>query len=486
MTIQLDRRRLLGAGLFAGAAMLLPPEKLFAATLPADWTLGVADVEADVSPRAMRLVHGRAPDALKGVLFRNGPAKFHRPGGDTTHWFDGDGMVRRFAISDGQARIAARFVATDKRRQESKLGAMVMPGFGTPRRAGAVLTGPDSANAANTSVMMAGDELWALWEGGSAYRLDPETLETRGPKTLRSDLAQMPFLAHPRVEPDGTVWNLGLAGANAMVWKLSPGGALAEAKMIRLPRASSIHDFTATSRHLVIVLQPWMQTRDALPLSTGLEWKPEAGTQVLVIDKDDLTKRRVFELPAFAFFHLGDAWEESDGTIRFDGCLTSDPEFGVREASDLLIGRHSATPAPILTMIALYTDGRATMTPSGVRAEFPQNDKRRAGVRRRFTAYAGLNSADRPFARGVGLYDWERQVARDYDFGARQLIEEFLFVPGGEAEDAGWLVGTSVNLDAKATELHVLDARRIEAGPVASWRADVALPVGFHGTFRRG
>ena len=47
--MELDRRRLLGAGLMGAATMLLPPEKLFAAMLPADWTLGVADVEADVT-----------------------------------------------------------------------------------------------------------------------------------------------------------------------------------------------------------------------------------------------------------------------------------------------------------------------------------------------------------------------------------------------------------------------------------------------------
>jgi carotenoid cleavage dioxygenase-like enzyme len=66
------------------------------------------------------------------------------------------------------------------------------------------------------------------------------------------------------------------------------------------------------------------------------------------------------------------------------------------------------------------------------------------------------------------------------------LVEEFLFVPRGADEGDGWLIGTTVNLDARATELHLLDARRIEAGPIATWRADVALPVGFHGTFRRG
>lgn len=486
MTIQIDRRRLLGAGILAGAGMLLPPEKAFAAMLPADWTLGVADVEADLAPAAMRRVRGRAPAGLAGVLYRNGPAKFRRAGGNATHWFDGDGLVRRFAIADGEARVAARFVDTEKRRQETRADAVLMPGFGTPGRAGAVMTGPDSANAANTSVMMAGGELWALWEAGSAYRLDPETLATVGPKTLRPDLAQMPFLAHPRVEPDGTVWNLGLNGSQAIVWKLRADGSLAAATPLKLPRASYIHDFTATARHLVIVLQPWVQARSAMPFSAGFDWRPAEGTQILVLDKDDLGKTRLFEVPAFSFFHLGDAWEESDGTIRFDGCISDNPGFAVREASDLLLGKVSPVPTPHLAMVALHADGRGELLRTGVAAEFPQTDRRRAGLRRRFTGFAGLYDKARPLARGVGVYDWQRGAARSFDFGARQLVEEFLFVPRGAAEDAGWLVGTTVNLDARATELHVLDAGNVEAGPIATWRADAALPVGFHGTFRRG
>lgn len=483
MDARLNRRQLLGAGVATGAAMLLPPEQAFAAMLPADWTLGVADVEGDVAPHAMRRVHGRAPTDLAGVLYRNGPAKFRRAGGSATHWFDGDGLVRRFALDGGEARLAARFVDTPKRRQEAAAGAMLLPGFGTPKRDGAVVSGPDSANSANTSVMMAGGELWALWEAGSAYRLDPETLATIGPKTFRPDLAQMPFLAHPRVEPDGTVWNLGLSGRRALVWKLAPGGALAKAELIKLPRASYIHDFTATARHLVIVLQPWVQTRNVMPFSRSFDWQPEAGTQILVVDKNDLTAARLFEVPAFSFFHLCDAWEERDGTIRFDGCVTSNPEFAVREASDLLVGKVSPTPTPHLAMIALHPDGKARLDITDTPAEFPQSDRRRAGQKRRFTAFAGLYNRERPLARGVGVFDWDRGAAGHFDFGARHLVEEFLFVPRGSDEDQGWLVGTTVNLDARATELHVIDAANVEAGPLVSWRADTALPVGFHGTF---
>ena len=187
------------------AAVALNPDVLYAAAAGiGDWTLGFADVEADIAPRTLSLVQGRPPADLTGVLYRNGPAKFHRPGGSVGHWFDGDGMVRRYAIGEGRADLAARFVDTPKRRADTAAGAVVTAGFGTPRGKGASIGGADDVNAANISVMMAGDELWALWESGSAMVMDPATLETKGYKTLRPDLKGMPFLAHPRFEPDGT------------------------------------------------------------------------------------------------------------------------------------------------------------------------------------------------------------------------------------------------------------------------------------------
>ena len=57
---------------------------------------------------------------------------------------------------------------------------------------------------------------------------------------------------------------------------------------------------------------------------------------------------------------------------------------------------------------------------------------------------------------------------------------------GASGEDQGWLIGTTLNLKAGASELHLFDAQKLANGPLASWRASVALPIGFHGAFLRG
>lgn len=482
-------RRTFLAGAAALSAAVVTPETAFAARAQgaaADWSLATADLAGDLAPRPMRLVQGRAPADLDGDLFRNGPAQFRRPGGSATHWFDGDGFVRRFRIAQGRAELAGRFVDTRKRRQEAAAGAMLMPGFGTLADPRAVIESPDDANAANTSVLPVGDAVWALWEAGSAVALDSETLATRGYVTHRPDLAAMPFLAHPRIEPDGRIWNLGLSGARAMVWRLAADGTLEDASLVELPRASYVHDFSASERHLVIVLQPWIHARHAMPLADGFEWRPDAGTQVLVIDKADLSVRRLYELPAFGFFHLGDAWAEPDGTLRFDVCALADMRFAASGARELLHGLPMDDAPARLALATLRPDGRAELQTTEIVAEFPRSDPRRAGRPRRLTTHTALEPADRPLARGLAVHDWGADRSTVFDLGPDQVAEEAVFVPkpGRSAETDAWLLAPSINLGEGVTELRLFEVADLAAGPVATWRADVALPAGFHGAWR--
>jgi carotenoid cleavage dioxygenase-like enzyme len=204
---------------------------------------------------------------------------------------------------------------------------------------------------------------------------------------------------------------------------------------------------------------------------------------VLVLDKADLSKQRIYELPPVAFFHLGDAWREADGTIRFDGCFGADVTHALDDIHRISAGEpHLATPAR-MAMVALGPDGKARLEWTSTVAEFPQTDARRAGLARRYTWH--VTGDRRPLPSALAVTDWKRGRTERFDFAQPQVVEEAVFVPrrGSSEEGDGWLVGTSVNLAARATELHVFDARRVGAGPVCTWRADVALPAGFHGTF---
>src|SRR5579859_2190953 len=455
------------------------------ATLGVDWGLAFADQEGDVAPAPMKMVSGACPAGLAGSLYRNGPGKFRRPGGSAAHWFDGDGLVRAFQIQGGEATLAARFVDTAKRRADTAANAVVTPGFATPGRPGSGRGSADDANPANIGVMPVAGDLWALWEGGSPTVISAVDLSTRGVKTLRPDLAHMPFLAHPKAEPDGDIWNLGVMGEKALVWRLGRDGALISADTIDLPCASHVHDFSATERWLLIVLQPLIHDKTSGPYIDAFTWRPKEPTRILVIDKADLESRRLYELPAFFAFHFGPAWAEPDGTIRFDACASADPSFATRGGREVLKGDWTPTPPPVLALITLSPDGQGRMERTPVAAEFPRHDPAFSGWPRAMTVHATGDGAT-PLFHGLATYSWSTHRSDVFDFGPAHLVEEAVFAPrpgGGESELNGWLLAPSVNLAAKATELHVFDAGRLAQGPLCTWRADLALPVSLHGAF---
>jgi carotenoid cleavage dioxygenase-like enzyme len=449
-------------------------------------------VEGDLAPGKMVLASGRCPAGLEGSLYRNGPGRFRRPGGSAGHWFDGDGLIRAFRIAGGEATLSARFIDTPKRRADSAANAVVTPGFGTAGRPGGPPASPDDNNAANISVMpirsgTGGEgvtDLWALWEAGSPTVLSAADLSTKGLKTLRPDLSHTPFLAHPCREAEGEIWNLGMMGAQAMVWRLAADGALISAEAIDLPCASYVHDFTATERHLILILQPLIQDHAAGDYIDGFTWRPKEPTRVLVIDKADLGSRRIHELPAFFAFHFGPAWAEAGGTIRFDACVYDDPSFALRGARDVLKGEWVPTPPPVLSLITLSAGGEARLERTDVVAEFPRADPSVAGWPRAYTVHATGDEGG-PLYHGLAAHNWSSHSSDAFDFGPAHLVEEAVFTPrptgGGELD--GWLLAPSVNTAAKATELHVFDAGHVSAGPVCTWRAETALPVSLHGAF---
>jgi carotenoid cleavage dioxygenase-like enzyme len=55
--------------------------------------------------------------------------------------------------------------------------------------------------------------------------------------------------------------------------------------------------------------------------------------------------------------------------------------------------------------------------------------------------------------------------------------------PGSRKVDDGWLVGTVLDYSKKRTGLAILDAARLEDGPLAMAWLPYALPLGFHGWF---
>ena len=221
------------------------------------WTAGYQSL--DVDRIASDAVHLSAPlpAGLRGTLFRNGPARHERGGQRYGHRWDGDGMLQQFQFTDQGVSHVGQFIHTEKYKAEAASDRFLVSAFGTHVPGSVAAPDPiDAVNVANISVLHFAGELLALWEPGSAYRIDPVSLSTLGVKDWHPSLAGRPFSAHPRLEGDGTLWNF---GANPLkdeltLYCIARSGELIASHVSRISQLPPIHDFATTSNHLVFLL----------------------------------------------------------------------------------------------------------------------------------------------------------------------------------------------------------------------------------------
>jgi carotenoid cleavage dioxygenase len=503
----MDRRTFLRNSAIVAASALLPD--LAHANAADPWSqgyataakrnpylLGFKSVAPDALFDAEVSFEGRLPDGLQGVLYRNGPALHEMAGLRYHHWFDGDGLVHAFRIGGGKLVHKARLVLTDKLKTEIASGKRRRDAFGTAISGADPTTSPDVMNVANTSILPHAGEVLALWEGGSAYGVDPRTLDTLGPKVWREDLKGLPFSAHPKVDATGRLWNFGLSTRDSALalYAIDAAGAVKDAKLLNVPDMTMVHDFVVTDKHLVFLLPPIRYSAEKLAAGASFNeshaWVEGAPMRALTVEKADLQTHRLYDLPSGFVFHFGNAWEDAAGVIRFDYVRCDDATNLFREFREVMRGEVGARPDTLTTHVTLDpASGRATQvsTPGGV--EFPRIDPRYVGERNRYLFSAAQLSprGQCPLGfDGVRRLDVETGRIEVFGYGDFVMAEEHLFVPDphASAEGEGWLLGTSLDVRAGVTRLSVFDAAHLSDGPVATARLPYALPLGLHGNFR--
>jgi carotenoid cleavage dioxygenase-like enzyme len=486
---QFNRRNLLKTfGALTLASSL--PHTAFASSMP-DWHIGWQNPKSHrLHTGALRLVHGALPKDLVGRFYRNGPGIHERSGERLGHWFDGDGMMQAFHLEGGKVSHTGRVIETELYKQNEKAGRFTAGGFGTVIDNPLPMLGPDSANAANTSVLPVGGELLALWEGGSAYRLDPVTLEAKGPKIWTSELQGMPFSAHPKIDQKGNIWNFGqsVAMKALVIYKISPTGELLESKLIRDVPGGMIHDFCITDRHLIFMASSFRAVKHGRNYLELFEYQKETPQRMIVLEMDDLDVRKDYELPSGFQFHFGNAYVEASGDICFTLCKTHEDDFVSRSAKALMRGELSEGGSTQLHEVRLAKDGKARIRPiSGKLAthEFPQFNLNYSGRRARYLYTVGKSVDGRPGESAILRHDLVKGDMAVHDYGPTVMAEEHLFVPrpGGRSEDDGWLIGTTLDFQTKITRLNILRADRLSDGPIAIFELPYALPLGFHGAW---
>jgi carotenoid cleavage dioxygenase-like enzyme len=131
-------------------------------------------------------VQGTMPTWLQGSLVRNGPAKFEVGKQRYRHWFDGLGMLHRFAFQSGKVAYANKFLQSADYREAQEQGRITRSGFATdPCRSIFArffnLFSPDPGpENGNVNLTQVADAYIAMTETPLPIQFDPQTLQTVG------------------------------------------------------------------------------------------------------------------------------------------------------------------------------------------------------------------------------------------------------------------------------------------------------------------
>jgi carotenoid cleavage dioxygenase len=441
-------------------------------------------------------VIGEIPADLDGVFVRNGPNPQFTPMG-RYHWFDGDGMVHALRFSGGKASYRNRWINTRGREQDAAAGRPLFNGVmenpAPNPDLGLRLPLKDSAN---TDLVFFGDRLLALWYlAGEPYAIDPTTLDTIGVDDFNGTRSCQ-LSAHAKVdEHTGELlfFDYGPRPPYMRYGVIGPSGTVSHLVDIDLPGPRLPHDMAATENYSILMDLPLINDPVALregrhkiifnsdqPARFGVIQRHGAGDSI-----------RWFEADPCYVYHSVNAWEEGD-EIVLDLCRVTKPaprEGAVGPLAKMLsylrLDAHMYRYRFNLTTGATtegYLDDDNT--------EFPTMDVTRLGRPTRYAYNMRISTEPTLLFDGVVKYDTATGATDRHWFGPGRWGSEAPFAPRSadpnRAEDDGYLVSFVHDETTDRSEVVVLSASDLAAGPLARVLLKQRVPIGFHACWVRG
>jgi len=433
-------------------------------------------------------VTGQIPPQLSGIYMRNGANPQFDPSG-RYHWFDGDGMVHAVYLDGGTARYKNRWVETPGLLHERTAGQSLFGGILNFQFPPAELLDECGVfkNAANTNIVTHAGKYLGLWEGGWPCEITRE-LDTVGLHDFGGKLTGA-MTAHPKWCPEtGDLMFFGydpVAGPPFLRYHVADRtGALTHSAVIDLPRGVMMHDFLTTRHHSLFFDLPAVI---AATMSGESMWQPQHGARIGVIPRHGTADQvRWFDIDPCFVFHFLNAWDDGDTIVAY-GCRmpSIDLDFEARSDAMAAAASHPGIGLAKWTIDLAAGTCREEMV-HDLRSDFPRLHDDRLGLPHRY-GYASA-TLDGPMSltfNGIVRYDLQTGAEVLLPFGEGTAIGEAVFAadPEGSAETDGWLMVYATDLAELRTDLCIIDARDLAAGPVARVHLPQRVPAGFHGNW---
>ena len=445
------------------------------AHVSAKWWLNgnFAPVTAEVESTELSVVHGALPMELSGLYVRNGsnPAT-----GDSTHWFFGDGMVHGVHLADGKATsYRNRYVRTPLYDAKATFGS------GPPGGA---------TNQSNVSVVHHAGRLISSGEVGLPFELRPDDLSTVGVLDFGGQLTSS-FTAHPKIDPvTGLMHSFGYGFLPPYLTYhvTDTDGTMIHTEIVDVAGPTMIHDFAITERDAVfwelpVVFDLANATKWLSDPNSGAQpfvWKPDRGARIGIMPLGGPAQSITWhEIDPCYVFHGVNAYRDGDHVV-LDVCRLSSM-FDPAAPAGSFAGELSLRRWTVDTVSGRVTDDVVETHDPG---ELPSRDPRLVGRKHR---YGYLVQSSQPTASvsfgGLIKHDYAHDRREKWIPHPAEHAGEWLFVPVGQGEDHGYLMSYLYDDRTDRSQLVVVDATDVAAGPVARVQLPQRVPYGFHATW---
>jgi len=447
------------------------------------------------------VIDGQLPGDLSGGFYATGPDPQY-PVDRGNIIFDGEGHVRMFRIKNGRVDYRTRFARTERWIAQDKARRGLMPIYRNPFRDDPSVKGL-SRSTANTHVLNHKNMILALKEDSPPCAMDLNTLETLDPVyTFEGQLPRtQPFTAHPKIcSRTGNIVAFGYEadgfGSDVVsVFEIDKSGKKIWETKIKVPYVGMLHDFAVTENYIMFFVVPLAIDHEQLKRS-GIHWSWDKTRKTYLGyfrrhgDGKDL---RWLEGPARSGTHTMGVFEDRH-TIFFDTEVTAGNPFPFVPNKDGSPPdfRNAESYIHRLTINLESKSGSYEIEKLfPLLAPLPKQDDRYHTVPYRY-GYAACPDPNEPNRALAGScyarMDIQTRTFKLWNAGNKVSLAEPVFAPKKlkAREGEGYLLGVAYHLDQNLrSDLVILDAERIEEGPIARIKLPLQASPQVHGWWVR-
>ncbi|MBN9427897.1 MAG: carotenoid oxygenase family protein [Burkholderiales bacterium] len=446
-------------------------------------------------------VIGEIPKDLHGIFVRNTHNQVHESIG-VYHPFDGDGMLHAVHFENGRATYRNRFVRTTGFLAEQAAGRSLWPGLMAPQlaaRRGWGAIGAMKDNAGTDVLCHTGKLISVMSQGSEPWRLDPITLETLGPDQNWARKVPDGLSSHFKVDPEtGEMmffnypehWpymHYGIIDRNNQLTHYVP---------IELPGPRWPHDLGITRNYTILHDLPHFFDPEALKRGERkLGFYPDMPARFGVVPRHGGNDQiRWFEASSCFILHISNCYEDGD-EIVMDGCIMPKPFVAPvgYEGKDIYerirsrLDKHNNKTMMHRWRFNLKTGKTSEQYIDDEVTEFPVCSNDYVGRPYRYSYNILYKKGDWLFS-GLKRYDLLTGQTMRYEYGEGRYGSEPQVARriGAKAEDDGYVIVMVADMNANRSEVLVLDAANISAGPVATIVLPERMCCGTHACWVEG